>query len=143
MGRRCRCGRYFTGQSETPYFTFTCQPECYVLLPWMAAPLTADLTVESFDALYPVSTVKRMHAETLSRALDLGQRDHSRCMNELQESDSFVADLTYCGISCSFPLPSNIPPFLYPGLPAGDRLRALVYFSLSPELDIDMSVCLE
>lgn len=66
--------------------------------------------MEPFDALSTASAVKRVHAETLSRVLGLRQRDHSRRMKELQESDGFVADITYYGMSCSFPLPDNIPP---------------------------------
>lgn len=131
------------------------RPKRSVLLPWMAAPLTWDWIVDPFDALSAVSTVKCMHAETLSRALGLRQRDHSRRMKELQESDGFVADITYYGMSCSFPLPGNIPPrfsnvasftkkqfvnrgvlplipslfpFFHSGCPTGDTVRALVSF---------------
>lgn len=59
------------------------QPNCSVVLAWIAAPLTWASVVEPFDALYPVSTVKPMHVEPLSRLLALRQRDRSRGMNEL------------------------------------------------------------
>ena len=150
--------------------TFTCQPECYVLLPWMAAPLTWDLITKPFDAFCAMSTVRCMHPETLSRVLGLRQRDHSRGMDELQKSDGFVANLTDYEIPCSFPLPGNIPPryqhvssftkkkfvnqrcsFFYSLpvsispliLPHWRQAKGPCFFSFSLKLDIDMFVCLE
>lgn len=75
----------------------------------MAAPLTPVVIVEPFAGLYTMSTVKRVHTETLPKVVGLGQRDQSRRMNELQDSEGSVARLTHYGMSCSFPLPCKNP----------------------------------
>lgn len=63
----------------------------------MAAPLTPVVIVEPFAGLYTMSTVKRVHTETLPKVVGLGQRDQSRRMNELQDSEGSVARLTHYG----------------------------------------------